>query len=123
MRSMQQSRLLAPLALVALLVGAALPVTPVSAAPAKSTAASASAKKKSYDFRQFTGVVTQLDRASLTVEKSGKAARTIVFSRHTEMKTTGDLEKDARVTVYYRDEGGKPVAHKVVVKTTATAAK
>ena len=38
------------------------------------------------------------------------------------MKTTGELEKDARVTVYYRDEGGQPVAHKVVVKAAPLAA-
>lgn len=119
---MQKSRFLASLALVSLLVGAAVPVMPVIAAPAKSAAAKPSTKKKSYDFRQFTGVVTQLDKSSLTVEKSGKAAKTIVFARHAEMKTTGDLEKDARVTVYYRDEGGKPTAHKVVVKPAATAA-
>ena len=118
---MQTNRFLASLALVSLLAGAALPAMPASAAAAKKPVASASAKKKSYDFRQFTGTVTQLDKASLTVEKTGKAAKTIVFTRHSEMKTTGDLEKNARVTVYYRDEGGKPTAHKVVVKTAATA--
>ncbi len=117
---MHKRGILATLALASLLVGAALPALPVTATAAKS-ATTPSAKKKSYDFRQFTGVVTQLDKASLTVEKTGKAAKTIVFARHAEMKTTGDLEKNARVTVYYRDESGKPMAHRVVVKTATTA--
>ena len=32
-----------------------------------------------------------------------------------EMRTTGDVEKDARVTVWYRDEDGRLTAHRVVV--------
>jgi hypothetical protein len=39
-----------------------------------------------------------------------------VFTKHAELKTTGDLEEDAHVTVYYREEGGQSVAHRVVVK-------
>lgn len=66
--------------------------------------------------RQFTGIVTSLDKATLTVEKRGKAPRTVVFTRHAEMKTTGEVDKNARVTVYYRDEGGKSIAHRVVAK-------
>jgi len=62
-------------------------------------------------------VVTALDKNTLTVEKRGKKPRTVVFTRHAEMKSTGDVEKDSHVTVYYRDEGGRSVAHKVVVKT------
>lgn len=117
---MKQSRMFLPIALAALLSAAVMPATPVHAAAKKSDAAATSAKK-SYTYRQFTGVVTSLDKASLTVEKTGKAAKTMVFSRHTEMKTTGELEKDARVTVFYREEGGKPVAHKVVVKAGSLA--
>jgi hypothetical protein len=67
--------------------------------------------------RQFTGIVTSLDKATLTVEKRGKSPRTVVFTRHAEMKTTGEIDKNARVTVYYRDEGGKSIAHRVVAKT------
>ncbi len=117
---MKQGRMLLPFALAALLVAAVLPAAPAHAAVKKSEAAATSAKK-SYNYRQFTGVVTSLDKASLTVEKTGKAAKTMVFSRHAEMKTSGDLDKDARVTVYYRDEGGKLVAHKVVVKAGSLA--
>ena len=63
-----------------------------------------------------TGVVTALDQNTLTVEKRGKKPRTVVFTKHSEMKTTGDVGKNARVTVYYRDNGGRAVAHRVVVK-------
>jgi hypothetical protein len=119
---MHKGRVLLSLALAAFLAGAALPVTAAAAAAKGTTTASASARK-SYAFRQFTGVVTQLDKGSLTVEKSGKAAKTMVFSRHAEMRTQGDLETSARVTVYWRDDAGKPVAHKVVVKTATAAAK
>jgi hypothetical protein len=37
------------------------------------------------------------------------------------MSVTGELER-AHVTVYYRDEGGHAVAHRVVVKTETAAA-
>lgn len=67
--------------------------------------------------RQFTGIVTSLDKATLTVEKRGKTPRTVVFTRHAEMKTSGEIDKNARVTVYYRDEGGKSIAHRVVAKS------
>ena len=121
---MKQGRMFTALALAALLAASAGSAAPAEAAAAKKApeTASATAKKKSYTFRQFTGVVTALDKSSLTVAKSGKQAKTVVFSRHAEMKTTGDLEKDARVTVYYRDEGGRTVAHKVVVKAAPLAA-
>ncbi len=119
---MKQGRMLGALALAALVAATAMAPVRVEAAAAKSpAAASATAKKKSYTYRQFTGTVTALDKASLTVAKTGKLAKTIVFARHAEMKTTGDLEKEARVTVYYRDEGGRPVAHKVVVKAAPVA--
>ena len=119
---MKQSRMFLPLALAALLSAAVMPATPVHAAAKKSEAAATSAKK-SYAYRQFTGVVSSMDAGSLTVEKAGKQAKTMVFSRHDGMKTTGDLVKDAKVTVYYREEGGRPVAHKVVVKDSPLAAR
>lgn len=120
---MKQGRMFMALALTALLAASAAAPARIEAATKKSPAAvSATAKKKSYTFRQFTGTVTALDKGTLTVEKTGKQAKTVVFARHAEMKTTGDLEKDARVTVYYRDEGGHPVAHKVVVKAAPLAA-
>src|SRR5947207_4953722 len=81
-------------------------------------AASSEAKtaKASNGLRQFTGVVTALDKTTLTVEKRGKNPRTVVFTRHSEMKTTGAVEKNSRVTVYYRDDGGRSIAHRVVVR-------
>lgn len=88
--------------------------SPSLAAAAKS-GGSASAKSKN-SLHQFTGVVTALDKSSLTVEKSGKQPTTRTFARHDEMSVVGDLAREARVTVYYRDENGKAVARKVVVK-------
>jgi hypothetical protein len=64
--------------------------------------------------------VVELDAASITVERGGKTPRQMVFARSTGMRSTGDVEKDARVTVYWRDESGKPVAHRVVVKTATS---
>ncbi|MBI5168580.1 MAG: hypothetical protein HZA61_03740 [Candidatus Eisenbacteria bacterium] len=115
---MKQGRWITSLVLAAMLATVALPAAQAVAAPRKSAAATATAspKKKSYAFRQFTGVVSALDASSLTVEKTGKQAKTMVFSRKDGMKTTGELVKDARVTVYWREDGGRPVAHKVVVK-------
>ena len=91
------------------------------AAPAASLAATASGTeaksvKPRNGMHQFTGVVTALDKSTLTVEKRGKKPRTVVFARHSEMKSSGEVEKNARVTVYYRDDGGRSVAHRVVVK-------
>jgi len=71
---------------------------------------------KSKRTRQFTGVVTALDKASMTVEKGGKKARSMVFVREDATKTEGDLAKNVRATVYYREHDGKFVAHRVVVK-------
>ena len=119
---MKQGRMLLPFVLAAALVAPlALVATHAEAAAKKSSSAT---PKKSYALRQFTGVVTSLDKSSLTVQKTGKTASTMVFARHAQLRITGELEKDARVTVYWRDEAGHPVAHKVVVKTAPlTAAK
>ena len=104
--------LCAALALVAV-TAAALPALAARKSDASATSASVKAKQTT---RQFTGVVTALDKTSLTVEKGGKKPSTMVFTRHAEMRMVGDLEKDARVTVYYRAEGRESVAMRVVVK-------
>jgi len=105
-------------AAIALIACAALAPHPAhaarSAAGAKPNAASSPRARVS--LRQFTGYVTAVDKNSLTVEKRGKNPTTKAFTRHAEMSTTGDVEKEARVTVYYRDEGGHAVAHRVVVR-------
>src|SRR5690348_13187281 len=111
---MKQGRMWLPLVLSAL-VALAVTSGSIDAAPRKA-ASTATAKRASVALHQFTGVVTDLDKSSLTVAKAGKNARTMVFSRHETMRTTGELVKDARVTVWYRDEDGRTVAHKVVVK-------
>jgi len=111
-------------ALVACMTGAAwvgsVADAAVAHAAAKAAAKAETSKSKGAGTRQFSGWVTALDKTSLTVEKRGKLARTVVFSKHAEMKTVGDLEKDARVTVYYRDEDGQPTAHRVVVKPASS---
>ena len=98
---------------------AALPlVTPrVEEACAAKTSVKSEAKAKNGQ-RQFTGFVTAVDKNTFTVEKRGKKPQTRVFARHAEIRTEGDLAKDARVTVYYRDQGGQAVAHRVIVKPT-----
>jgi hypothetical protein len=106
-------------AVIALIAAAPLAVTASHAAASKSASSSSTAKKT---LRQYTGYVTALDKTSLTVEKRGKKTESKVFTRHAEMSVTGELEKSAHVTVYYRDEAGKAIAHKVIVKSETAAA-
>src|SRR5438477_12935973 len=110
-------------ALLACMTAAALSSGIVAESPAAAkTPPSTTAKTKTAPIRQFTGWVTAFDKGTLTVEKRGKQPRTIVFSKHAEMTTSGDVEKDARVTVYYRDDGGQLTAHRVVVKPASARA-
>src|SRR5688500_18493350 len=76
-----------------------------AASLAAATASQARSTKPGNAMHQFSGVVTAVDKSTLTVEKKGKKPRTVVFTRHSEMKSSGDVEKNARVTVYYRDDG------------------
>lgn len=95
---------------------AALPVPTVIAKSETAKSTSKRSTKASKRTRQFTGVVTALDKTSMTVEKGGKKARSMVFVREDETKTEGDLAKHVRATVYYRERDGKFVARRVVVK-------
>lgn len=113
-------KLLACAAALATLAAAA-PTATHAAKPAKAAPAAESATAKK-TLRQYTGWVTALDKSSITVEKRGKKPESRVFTRHAETTVTGDLAKDARVTVYWRDEGGRMVARKIVVKTETEAA-
>ncbi len=114
----QGRKVLALCAALALVVAIAAALPAQAARKSTSSAASVQAKAKQTT-RQFTGVVTALDKSSLTVEKGGKTPRTMTFARHADMRTVGELEKDARVTVYYREEGRELVAVRVVVKTAS----
>jgi hypothetical protein len=105
-----------PALLAALSLTAALQAAPALAA-AHHAAAATEGHKKSAALHQFSGTVSSVDKSSLTVAKSGKEAKTMVFVRSADTRTTGDLEKDAHVTVWYREDGGQVVAHRVVVKT------
>jgi hypothetical protein len=118
---MKQGRMWMPIALSAFLALACVTAVRVDAAPRK-PATSSTSKRAGAALHQFSGVVTDLDKSTLTVAKGGKNAKSMTFAKHPEMRTTGDLEKDARVTVWYRDEAGHPVAHKVVVKSPTMSA-
>jgi hypothetical protein len=98
---------------------AVLPLAPAQsgAAQAAPRASATKSATKAKGLKQFTGTVTALDKTTLTVEKRGKKPESRVFTKDAELKTTGDLEQGARVTVYYREEGGQSVAHRVVVKS------
>jgi len=100
----------------ALAIGAVALAAHAAAPSPVEAAAQAAGKPAQAALHQFTGIVTSLDKATLTVEKRGKNPRSVVFTRHAEMKTTGEIDRNARVTVYYRDEGGKTIAHRVVAR-------
>ena len=119
---MRHAKVLAPLALAAVLAASLAFVAPVAQAAKRSakTVDAPASPRKTAAYHQFTGTVVSLDESSITVEKGGKTPKQMVFTRHSEMRSTGDVAKDARVTVYWRDEAGKPVAHRVVVKATPT---
>ena len=116
---MKQGRMLMPFVLAALFALSVMPVLRAEAAVRKPVTTAAAAQRKSAALRQFTGTVTALDKGSLTVEKTGTGAKSMVFTRSPEMKTSGELAKDARVTVWYRNEDGHPVARKVEVKVVS----
>ena len=118
---MRHTRMFAPLALAALLVAPlAVGATRAEAAPKRAPRSTGAVAGKSAGYRQFTGTVVAVDASSITVERGGKNPKQMVFERNAGLRSTGDVEKDARVTVYWRDEAGKQVAHRVVVKTAAS---
>ena len=107
---------------VALALVLAVPPVMAAARSAKTPGSSVSKTTRSRNtLHQFTGIVTAMEKSGFTVEKSGKKPRTMVFVKHAEMKSAGEVAKDARVTVYYRDEGGQAVAHRVVARTGTAA--
>jgi endonuclease YncB( thermonuclease family) len=120
---MKQGRKL--VALVATLAVLAAPLPALAAAKARAPknpgSTTTAAPKSRRSLHQFTGVVTALDGTSLTVEKRGKNPRSMVFVRDAEMSTRGAVDRDATVTVYYRDEGGRSIAQRVVAKVPTPA--
>ena len=88
-----------------------------SATTSSSAAAPAPAAGSTLSLAANSEGLLKFDKTTLTVEKRGKKPESRVFTKDAELKTTGDLEQDARVTVYYREEGGQSVAHRVVVKS------
>jgi len=100
---------------------AAMPLTHGTAGAAGTSKQATATTKSSSAQRQFTGYLTAMDKNTITVEKRGKKPQSRTFSRHAELQTDGDLAKEARVTVYYRDEGGQSVAQRVIVKAAPAA--
>jgi len=123
-------RILASVALATAVLAATPHVTRASTSRSESSPedAARSSKRASPErtrrtaaLRQFTGYVTAVDHASLTIEKRGKNPLSRVFTKHDAMRASGEIEKDARVTVYYREEGGKAIAHRVVARPERVA--
>ena len=116
---MKQGRMLIALGAALALSGAPLaahaatPADPAATTPAQTDAP---APKSRNAVRQFTGYVTSLDRMSLTVEKRGKNPRSMVFTKDAALLLSAAVDKDARVTVFYREEDGRAVAQRVVAK-------
>jgi hypothetical protein len=113
MRQGWTSAALAALTCAAIGIAAA----PAPRAHAASSKSATSAASKSNSTRQFTGYVTAMDKKSITVEKRGKAPKTMVFVRDDDTKSVGEVAKDGRVTVHYREEGGQFVAQRVESRT------
>ena len=116
---MKQGRMILALGAALALTGA--PLAAYAAKSANAPAADASqaeapATKARNAVRQFTGYVTSLDRSSLTVEKRGKKPSSMVFTKDAALQLSAAVDKDARVTVYYRDEDGHAVAQRVIAK-------
>jgi YD repeat-containing protein len=104
------------IALALAIAGTALAAPHAFAAPKAAAKTTSRTARKGTTLHQFSGTVTAMDASSLTVEKGGKNPKRMTFDRRADMSTTGAVERDARVTVYYRDEDGRSVAHRVVAK-------
>lgn len=115
----QGLRALAACVALAIAFGASAPlVSPVTdvALAAKKAASETKASTQKAKTRQWTGTIVELDDESLTVTKGKKKPRKMTFSRSNATRVQGDLEEGIRVTVYYRNDGKKAVAHRIVVK-------
>src|SRR5258706_6819496 len=64
---------------------------------AKQPDGSSRARRVANTLKQFSGFVSAIDKTSITVERRGKKPETRVFTKLDEMRTSGDVEKDARV--------------------------
>src|SRR5712692_9115022 len=89
-------------------------------AKASSTAPADAAKK----VHQLTGTITAVSDTALTIthrkNKEGKTETTFTMSADT--KKDGDVKKDAKVTVFYHEDGGKMAATRVKAAPAPAAA-
>ncbi|MEY4071217.1 MAG: hypothetical protein RL721_1831 [Candidatus Eisenbacteria bacterium] len=122
---MKHVRMLAPLALAAALVAPLAVAGPASATAKREARTTESATAKRAGYRQFTGTVIAVDGSTITVAKAGKGktSKQMVFSRAATLRPGDDLGKDSRVTVFWREESGKPVAHRVVTRPTTAGSR
>jgi hypothetical protein len=112
-------RALAACVALAMTLGAVAPiVSPVTdiAFAAKKAASETKAKATKAKTRQWTGTIVELAEGSLTVTKGKKKPKKMTFTRSSKTRVQGDLEEGSRVTVYYRTNGNKAEAHRIVVK-------
>ena len=116
----QGLRALAACVALAITLGAVAPVvssvTDVAFAATKSSSSTTATKSTKAKTRQWTGSIVELEESSLTVTKGKKKPQKMTFSRSKATRVQGDLEEGSRVTVYYRTDGKKAVAHRIVVK-------
>ena len=114
---MSKKKIWAFLTVVFLLAGtgvwAAQTKAPSKPAPAKEAGKAVTEKAKEH---QATGTVVSSGASSLTISKGkgkGKAEWTFVVTPKT--KTKGTVAKDAKVTVFYHEDKGDKVAHRIKV--------
>jgi hypothetical protein len=112
-------------ALACTVLGSAAPPAPDAHAAASKRDGKATAESSTQrnTLRQFTGYVTAIDKTSITVEKRGKAPQTRTFLRDETTKSVGDIAKETRVTVHYRQEGDQLIARRVEARPLKRASR
>ncbi len=114
--------LLSALGLFAFAAGWAAQTKPPSkTAPAKASAKSTSTEKPKQ--HQATGTVVSFTDTSLAISKNtGRNKSNWTFVRNAKTSVQGTLAKNAKVTVYYHEDGDKRIAHRVKVLEASKSA-
>lgn len=87
-------------------------------------------KKTRNRVKQITGEVTEVDGATKTLTVKGKKGVVVValtdstkVTMDEAVKTFSDVQPGDRVTVKYRESGGKPTAKSIEIKVAAAQSK
>jgi hypothetical protein len=89
--------------------------TKTTSKAAKATKAGSEAAEKPKQ-HQATGTVVSFTDTNLMMAKGqGKAKSEWTFVRNNKTATRGTLAKDAKVTVFYHEEKGRKIAHRINV--------